>query len=139
MIFFLLFIIFISCKLEVACPVRYDDKKSDFQSYSRAQRRFGEELIGFDIESNSALELTIKYFDDSVRKYMSKDGSDFSIIIHLFAYYSIGLFDSIAPYDRYAIGIIRYFNHLGCIISRYFHFIMSYYGTVRNMNLFNCL
>ena len=60
-----------------------------------------------ETESRPSLEIAVRYFELAVRKHVSSNGSDFSVIIHLLTYLSIALFDSIAPYERYAIGIIR--------------------------------
>ena len=62
----------------------------------------------FDIESGAAIELALQYIDKSIRERICRDGSDFSIIIHLLVYFSIAIFDSIAPYDRYTVQILRY-------------------------------
>jgi len=73
-----------------------------------AQKQLDKEINKFDLESDAAVKLAVQYFDRSIRNFISEDGSDFSIISHLLAYFSIALFDSIAPYDREAVGILRY-------------------------------
>jgi len=72
-----------------------------------AQKQLDKEINNFDLESDAAVKLAVQYFDRSIRNFISEDGSDFSIISHLLAYFSIALFDSIAPYDREAVGILR--------------------------------
>ena len=62
----------------------------------------------FDLESDSAVKLALQYIDKSIREHVCRDGSDFSIIIHLLVYFSMAMFDSIAPYDRFTVGILRY-------------------------------
>ena len=101
-------ILFISCKLDVACLVSYDDEKVDTTWPVVAKNQHDKEIVKFDLKSDAALKLSIKYFDRSIRNCVSADGSDFSIISHLLAYFSIAIFDSIAPYDREAVGILRY-------------------------------
>jgi hypothetical protein len=101
-------ILFISCKLDVACLVSYDDEKLDTKWPVVAKKQLHKEINQFNLESDAALKLAMKYFDRSIRNFVSADGSDFSIISHLLAYFSIALFDSIAPYDREAVGILRY-------------------------------
>ena len=66
-----------------------------------------EQIIGSDRESRPSLEIALEYFELGIRRHVSSTGADFSVIIHLLTYLSIALFDSIAPYERYAIGIIR--------------------------------
>ena len=100
-------ILFISCKLDVACLVSYDDEKPDTKWTVVAQKQLDKEINKFDLESDAAVKLAVQYFDRSIRNFISEDGSDFSIISHLLAYFSIALFDSIAPYDREAVGILR--------------------------------
>ena len=62
----------------------------------------------FDLESGAAIELALQYIDKSIRERICREGSDFSIIIHLLVYFSIAMFDSIAPYDRFTVQILRY-------------------------------
>ena len=62
----------------------------------------------FDLESGAAIELALQYIDKSIRERICRDGSDFSVIIHLLVYFSIAMFDSIAPYDRFTVQILRY-------------------------------
>ena len=70
----------------------------------------------FDLESGAAIELALQYIDKSIRERICRDGSDFSIIIHLLVYFSIAMFDSIAPYDRFTVQILRYLS-----VSNVFH------------------
>ena len=61
----------------------------------------------FNLESDPAIKLALQFIDKSIRNHVSRDGSDFSIIIHMLVYFSIAIFDSIAPYDRFTVGILR--------------------------------
>ena len=100
-------ILIIPCIIEVTCQVPRGSERSGITP-SRIRIDPNIEHTQFDLESGTVLELVLSSFQASIRKFVSEDGSDFSIIIHMFAYLSIALFDSIAPYDRYAVGIIRY-------------------------------
>ena len=100
-------ILFICCKLELACLMGYDTEQSDSNLSKIPKKISHEQIINNDTESRPSLEIALRYFELGIRKHVSSSGSDFSVIIHLLTYLSIALFDSIAPYERYAIGIIR--------------------------------
>ena len=100
-------ILFISCKLDVACLVSYGGENLDTKYSTVPKMKLDQEMDKFDLGSDTALKVAMKYFERSIRTFVSTDGSDFSIIIHLLAYFSIALFDAIAPYNRDAIGIMR--------------------------------
>ena len=104
---FLFIILIISKITEVTCQMPNGSERSDITSPSSTKSDPNNENTKFNLESGAVIELALKSFQASIRKFVSEDGSDFSIIIHIFAYFSIALFDSIAPYDRYAVGIIR--------------------------------
>ena len=97
-------ILFICCKLELACLMSYETEQLD-SDLSKIPKKITHDQI-IETESRPSLEIAVRYFELAVRKHVSLTGSDFSVIIHLLTYLSIALFDSIAPYDRYAIGII---------------------------------
>ena len=98
-------ILFICCKLELACLMSYETEQLD-SDLSKIPKKITHDQI-IETESRPSLEIAVRYFELAVRKHVSSNGSDFSVIIHLLTYLSIALFDSIAPYERYAIGIIR--------------------------------
>ena len=85
----------------------YETEQSDINLSKIPKKITHEHIISTDTESRPSLEIALRYFELAIRKHVSSTGSDFSVIIHLLTYLSIALFDSIAPYERYAIGIIR--------------------------------
>ena len=85
----------------------YETEQSDSNLSKIPKEITHEQIISNDTESRPSLEIALSYFELGIRKHVSSSGSDFSVIIHLLTYLSIALFDSIAPYERYAIGIIR--------------------------------
>ena len=100
-------ILFICCKLELACLMSYETEQLDSNLSQIPQKITREQIISNETDSRPSLEIALRYFELGIRNHVSSTGSDFSIIIHLLTYLSIALFDSIAPYERYAIGIIR--------------------------------
>ena len=100
-------ILFICCKLELACLMNYETEQLDSNLPKIPKKITQEQIIGSDRESRPSLEIALEYFELGIRRHVSSTGADFSVIIHLLTYLSIALFDSIAPYERYAIGIIR--------------------------------
>ena len=90
------FILFIFCCNAIPCQTQEDPE------IERSRQ-----LYDLDLNSGVVFDLALRTFQESIYKFVSEDGVDFSIIIHLFAYFSLALFDSIAPYNRNAVGIIR--------------------------------
>ena len=107
--FLFIFNIIILCILNVTCQVTYSNEEESAFSPSDLRTKANGAIVKFDLDSGDALEISLNSFEAGIRSFVSEDGSDFSIIIHTFTYWSIALFDSVAPYDRHAVGIIRYF------------------------------
>ena len=109
MFLFIFNILIILCILKVTCQVTYSNEKLRAFLPSDLKTNANGEYVKFDLDSGDALEISLNSFEAGIRSFVSEDGSDFSIIIHIFTYWTIALFDSVAPYDRHAVGIIRYF------------------------------